>query len=161
MSRMFRSFLFLFVAAFASTALAATAVKGTYKANGQGAKLEFALAYPSEPFSDNPTTQLVFTEKDASAEERPDIKASFGDFGNALVVKLMKDGDSYTVIGCEFGHLALKHMGASAIGIVEAKEVKVDKGRISGHLVSASDAEIFDEPVVVDLTFDVALTDPK
>ena len=145
----------------ASIASAASPVAGTYKANGQDAKLTFALAYPSEEFSGNPTTQLVFSEQDASADKRPDISALFGKFGSALVVKLMKDGDSYSVIGCEFGHQGLKHAGASAIGIVEAKDVKVTGGRISGHLVTAPDADIFDEPIVVDLKFDVALSTAK
>ena len=161
MKRMARLFLFLSVALFASTIWAASPVAGTYKANDQDAKLAFAIAYPSEAFSGKPTTQLVFSEQDASADKRPAISALFGKFGSSLIVKLMKDGDSYSVIGCEFGHQGLKHAGASAIGFVDAKDVKITDGRISGRLVTAPDSAIFDEPVVVDLKFDVALSPAK
>lgn len=152
-----RSFLFVLATLFAAQALAAKPVDGTYRANGQDGKLAFALALAGEPFSGNPTTKLVFTEKDASADNKPDFHAAFGDFGNALVITLMKDSDGYSIIGAEFGHTALKHMGASATGILDVKDVKVANGRISGKLVSGADADIFDEPIKVDLAFDVKL----
>ncbi|MFZ2236405.1 MAG: hypothetical protein WBP11_10345 [Dokdonella sp.] len=156
MTRISQSLLFVLALTLADNALAAS-ISGTYQANGVAAKLTHALAMAVEPFSGNPTTRLIFTEKDASADERPDITASFGGFGSALVVTLMKEGDTYSVIGCEFGHTALKRMGASGIGIVDAKDVKARAGQISGKLVSAPDAKIFDEPVSVDLSFDVPL----
>ena len=86
-----------------------------------------------------------------------DFHAAFGDFGNALVITLMKDGDGYSVIGAEFGHTALKHMGASATGVLDVKDVKAANGRLSGKLVSGADADIFGEPIKVDLAFDVKL----
>jgi len=161
MIRMVRSFLFLFVAFLAPATWAASTVEGVYKANGQDAKLAFALAYPSEAHLGKPTTRLVFSEQDASAEKRPDISALFGKFGSSFVVLLMKDGDSYTVIGSDFGHQGLKHAGASAIGLVDAKDVKITDGRISGRLITAPDSDISDQPVVVDLKFDVALSKAK
>jgi hypothetical protein len=156
-----RSFLLLIIAISATTSWAGSSVEGTYKANGQEAKLAFALAYPDEPFSGNPTTQLIFTEQDASADENPGFHAAFGDFGSALIVRLMKDDDGYSVIGCEFGHKGLKHMGASATGVVDASDIKMTDGRISGHLATKPDADIFDEPVVVDLRFDLAISKKK
>ncbi|MBX3697522.1 MAG: hypothetical protein KF811_06915 [Dokdonella sp.] len=152
-----RSFLFVLIALFAAQAWAAKPVVGTYSANGQDGKLAFALALSGEPFSGNPTTKLVFTEKDASADKQPDFHAAFGDFGNALVITLMKDSDGYSVIGAEFGHTALKHMGASATGVLDVKDVKAANGRLSGKLVSGADADIFGEPIKVDLAFDVKL----
>jgi hypothetical protein len=156
-----RSFLLLIIAIFASTSWAGSSVEGTYKANGQDAKLAYALAFPGEPFSGKPTTELIFTEQDASADENPGFHAVFGDFGSALSIKLMKDDDGYTVIGCEFGHKGLKHMGASATGVVDASDIKMTDGRISGHLTTKPGADIFDEPVAVDLKFDLAISKKK
>jgi hypothetical protein len=156
-----RSFLFLIAAIFASASWAGSPVGGTYKANGQEAKLAFALAYPDEPFSGNPTTQLIFTEQDASADENPGFHAAFGDFGSALIVRLMKDNDGYSVIGSEFGHKGLKHVGASASGVIDASDIRMTDGRISGHFATKPDADIFDEPIVVDLKFDLAISKKK
>jgi len=135
------------------TALSAAPFEGTYSANGNNAKLAFLVAKKGDPFSGNPTTILVFSEKDASKDPRPDFHAQMGDLGDALVIRLMKDGDKWDVIGSEFAHSALKHSGASGTGIVSVSDVTVANGEISGHLMTHPNADLFDEPLVVDLRF--------
>jgi len=143
--------LMLFVTALS----AASAFEGTYSANGKNAKLAFLIAKKGDPFSGKPTTLLVFSEKDASQDARPDFHAQMGDLGDALVIRLMKDGDNWDVIGSEFAHSALKHSGASATGIVSVKDVTVANGDISGRLTTHADADLFDEPLAIDLRFQV------
>jgi len=138
-----------------TAAFAAAPVEGKYVANGKEGKLAFALAKQDKPFSGKPVTLLVFTEKDASKDANPSSHAQFGDLGDALVVRLRQDGDKWDVIGTEFVHSALKHSGASGTGIVSASDLKVASGEISGHLATGPNADLFDEPLVVDLKFHV------
>ena len=152
-----RSVLLLAFLLLSVTAIAAPAVEGDYLANGKAAKLAFGLAVAGDPFSGNPTTELIFTEKGAGADEKPGMHAMFGNFGSSLIITLMKNDEGYNIIGCVFGHQALEHSGASAIGIVSAVDVKESNGRISGQLVTGADADVFDEPVKVDLKFDLKL----
>ncbi|HET7063273.1 MAG TPA: hypothetical protein VFI49_03285 [Rudaea sp.] len=137
------------------TALWAAAVEGTYSANGRDARLVYAFAKKGEPFSGKPVTLLIFSEQDASKDPRPEFQAQKGGFGDALVIHLMKDGNEWDIIGSEFAHSALKHSGVSGTGIVSIKDVTVANGEISGHLMTHANAELFDEPLVVDLQFHV------
>jgi hypothetical protein len=132
---------------------AAAPVDGTYRANGKDAKLAYLLAKKGDPFSGKPTTVLIFSEKDASKDPRPDFHAQMGDLGDALVIRLMKDGDNWDVIGSEFAHAALKHSGASGTGIVSVKDVSAANGELSGHLTANTD--LFGESLVIDLRFHV------
>jgi hypothetical protein len=140
---------------FATALWAAAPVEGTYSANGKDGKLVYALAKKSEPFSGKPVTLLILSEKDASKDPRPDFHAQMGDFGDALVIHLMKDGEEWDIIGSEFAHSALKHSGASGTGIVSVKDVTVANGEISGHLLTPPDSDMFGEPLVIDLRFHV------
>jgi len=146
------SFGFLFCA---GIALAAAPFDGKYIANGKEARLAFLSAKKGEPFSDRPVTILIFSEKDASRDARADFHAQMGDLGDALVVHLSKADDEWRVIGTEFAHSALKHSGASGSGIVNVKDVSVANGELSGHLVTEPNADLFDEPLAVDLRFHV------
>ncbi len=139
----------------AGLAVAAGPVEGTFKANGKDAKLGYVVARKGDAFSGNPTVTLVFSEKDASKDPKPDMHAQFGDLGDALVIHLMNENGKYTVIGSEFAHSALKHSGASASGVVDIKDAASANGELSGHLVTGPDAKIFSEPIVVDLKFRV------
>jgi hypothetical protein len=136
-----------------TTLLAAAPVEGTYKANGKDGKLAFVLAKKDEPFSGKPVTMLIFSEKDASKDARPDFHAQMGNFGDALVVRLSQDGKEWQIIGSELAHSALKHSGVSASGIMSVKDVTIANGEISGHLMTDAKADIFGEPIVVDLKF--------
>jgi len=139
----------------ATTLLAATPFSGSYKANGKDAKLAFLTAKKGDPFSGKPVTVLIFSEKDASKDSRPDFHAQMGDFGDALVIRLRQDGDKWDVIGSELAHSALKHSGVSASGMIDAKEVTVANGVLGGHLTTGDKADIFGEPISIDLKFQV------
>ncbi|HEY2396203.1 MAG TPA: hypothetical protein VGH81_09540 [Rudaea sp.] len=139
----------------AGIALAAAPFDGKYVANGKDGKLAYLSAKKGEPFSGRPVTILIFSEKDASKDARADFHAQMGDLGDALVVHLSKGDDEWRVIGTEFAHSALKHSGASGSGIVSAKDVSLANGEISGHLVTEPNADLFDEPLTVDLKFRV------
>jgi hypothetical protein len=132
---------------------AAPSVQGSFKANGKDATLTYVLAKKSAPWGDHPVIQLVLSEKDASASKRPDFEAQGAHFGAALVVTLTSDG--WDVIGTEFAHPELKHSGASGTGIVKVKDVTTSNGEITGHLVTNEHADLFGEPIVIDLTFHV------
>jgi len=138
-----------------ATELWAAPIEGTYSANGRDARLVYAFAKKGEPFSGKPVTLLIFSEQDASKDPRPDFHAQMGAFGDALVIHLMKDGSEWDVIGSEFSHTALKHSGVSGTGIVSVKDVTMTNGEISGHLMTHPNADLFDEPLVVDLHFHV------
>lgn len=143
----------LVVSSCVALAAAAAAVQGSFKANDKDATLTYALANKSEPWGDHPVIQLVLSEKDASASKRPNFEAQMGRYGAALVVTLTSD--AWDVIGTEFAHPALKHSGASGTGILKVKDVTTSNGEISGHLVTNDNADLFGEPVVIDLTFRV------
>jgi hypothetical protein len=137
---------------FAAPVVADAPVSGTYRANGKDAKLAYAVAVKHEPFSGKEAVTIVFTEKDPSTEKKPDITASFGKLGNALIVTITKDG---SVIGCEVAHTALKHMGASTIGRLKLQDLKWQGPVLKGRLTTGGPVDLFDEKWEADLTFDV------
>ena len=140
------------VAAVVASVAADAPVSGTYRANGKDAKLAYALAVKHEPFGGKEAVTIIFSEKDPSTEKRPDITASFGKLGSALIVTLTRDG---SVIGCEVAHSALKHSGASTIGRLKSQDFKWQGGMLKGRLTTGGPADLFDEKWEADLTFDV------
>jgi hypothetical protein len=138
-----------------ASASAAVPFEGKFSANGKDAKLAFLMARKGDPFSGKPVTVLIFSEKDASKDKRPDFAAQMGDFGDALVIRLSGDGKAWNVIGSELTHSALKHSGVSASGMIDVKDVSIANGEISGRLLTAPKADIFGEPVAIDLKFHV------
>jgi len=79
-------------------------VTGVFRGNGKDAKLAFVSARWREPFGDKPSMDLVFTEKDHSKDNKPDLNATFGKFGSALIITVHQDGK---IVGCEVAHTAL------------------------------------------------------
>ena len=136
-------------------AVAAAPFEGSFKANGKDAKLGYVVARKGDPFSGNETIMLVFSEKDASKEAKPDMRAMFGELGDALVVHVMNENGKYDVIGSELTHSALKHSGASVSGVIEIKDASSANGEFSGHLVTRPNTTVFDEPMAIDLRFHV------
>lgn len=155
MSGKLRMILAVALGLFALGVAAAMPFQGSFKANGKDAKLAHLAAFKSEPFDGKPVTLLIFSEKDASGNAKPEMNAIFGEFGDALVIKLQQDGDNWDVIGSNFMHSALKHSGASASGVVSIKDAKLANGEISGHLTTRPGEDMFGEPLSVDLTFHV------
>src|SRR4029077_9135427 len=108
-------------------------VSGIFKGNGKDAKLAFASARWGEPFSGKPGIVLVFTEKDHSKDNKPDLNAAFGRFGSALIISLHEDGDIY---GCEVVHSALEKKNFSSLGRIETSAFNYDNGKVEGELTT-------------------------
>lgn len=125
-------------------------ISGIFRANGKDAKLAYLVAVRHESFAGQPAVTLVLTEKETKGEEHPDFGASFGHFGSALVVSILKDG---SVFGCEIGHAALKRMGVSSVGKLETTSFKWANGEVSGRLTTHGKTSVFDETWEADLDF--------
>ena len=134
----------------APTAPAKPSVTGTFMGNGKPAKLAFVSARRGEPFNDEPSIVLVFSEKDHSKDTKPDLKASFGHYGSALILSVHEDG---SIFGCQVAHAAHKKSGFSSIGGIRAAAFDVGEGRIAGHFTTDGEKTTFDETWSVDLKF--------
>jgi hypothetical protein len=84
-------------------------VTGTFKGDGKAANLTFVSAHKGEPLADKETIMLVFTEQDHWKDKRPDIKASFGSYGSALIITAYSDGG---VVGCDVAQPTRKNRSA-------------------------------------------------
>jgi len=142
-------------------------VTGTYKANGKAAKLAYVSARPGEPFADKPSILLVFTEKDHSKDSRPDINASFGRYGNALIISTHEDG---SIFGCQVAHSAHSKSGFSSVGKIHTVEFDVTEVGVSGKISTDGEQDAFGETWEVDISFaapmkkaaaKVAVAEPK
>lgn len=125
-------------------------VTGTFKGNGKDAKLAFARAMKGEPFSGEETVVVLLTEKDTSAEKKPEMKVAFGDYGSALIVKITKSGNIY---GTDVSHSAHTKRPFSSIGTLKIEGFKWDASGVSGKLSTGGQDKFFDETWEVDLTF--------
>lgn len=138
----------------AKVAAAKLGVSGTFKGNGKAAKIAFVSVRRGEPFSDKPSLDLIFTEKDHTKDPRAKFKASFGDFGSSIVISCHENGD---IFSCQVGHLAHKRSGFSSSGTVSFDDFQIVDGQVQGKLTTDGEKETFDETWEVDLTFAVAL----
>ncbi len=125
-------------------------VTGVFKGNGKEAKLAYVSAHWREPFGDQPSMVLVFTEKDHSKEKKPDFKAGFGDFGSALVISLHEGGN---IFGCQVVHTAHEKKGFSSIGTIKTNNFKFADGLVEGELATDGKAEFFGQTWEVNLKF--------
>src|SRR5882724_5666374 len=125
-------------------------VTGVFKGNGKEAKLAHMSAHWREPFSNQPSMVLVFTEKDHSKDKKPDFDAGFGKFGSALIISLHEDGD---IFGCEVVHTAHKKQGFSSIGQIKTNNFQFADGQVQGELTTDGQAEVFGETWEVNLKF--------
>jgi hypothetical protein len=125
-------------------------VTGVFKGNGKDAKLTNVSAHWREPFGDNPSIVLVFTEKDHSKDKKPDFNAGFGKFGSALIVSLHEEGD---IFGCEVAHSALKHQNFSSIGKIMTNDFEYADGQVKGELTTDGPADVFGESWDVNIKF--------
>src|SRR3984893_5781031 len=125
-------------------------VSGIFKGNDQPAKLAFVSAHKGTRVSGKETIKLVFTEKDHSKDERPELKALFGDYGSALVIGIEPDGK---VVTCDIAHEAHKQKPISSPASVKMNEFKSERGQISGKIATDGKAEAFGQTWEVSLTF--------
>src|SRR6266446_10870322 len=102
-------------------------LSGIFKGNDQPAKLAFVSAHKGTPVAGKETIKLVFTEKDHSKDERPDLKALFGDYGSVLVIAIEPNGK---VVTCDVAHEAHKQKPISSPAYVKMSELKNERGEI-------------------------------
>jgi hypothetical protein len=129
-------------------------VNGVFKGNGKDAKLAFVSAHWREPFSDKPSMDLVFTEKDQSKDKKPDLNASFGRFGSALIISLHDDGE---IFGCQVVHSAHQKQGFSSIGSIHTNDFTFESGKVEGELTTDGQVDTFGETWEVKIKFVVPL----
>jgi len=134
----------------AQTGAADSEVSGIFKGNDQPAKLAFVSAHKGTPVAGKETIKLVFTEKDHSKDERPELKALFGDYGSALVIGIQPDGK---VVTCDVAHEAHKQKPISSPASVKMSEFKNEAGQISGKIATDGKAEAFGQTWEINLTF--------
>src|SRR5437867_2592129 len=115
-------------------------VTGVFKGNGKEAKIAYVSAHWREPFGDKPSMDLVFTEKDHSKDNKPDLNAAFGRFGSALIISVHEDGE---IFGCEVVHSAHKKQGFSSIGSIHMNDFTFEGGKVEGELTTDGQVETF------------------
>jgi hypothetical protein len=125
-------------------------VSGFFKGNDQTAKLAFVSAHKGSPLAGKETIKLVFTEKDHSKDDRPDLKALFGDYGSALVVGIQPEGK---IVTCDIAHKAHKQKPISSPASVKMSEFKSEGGEISGKIATDGKQEAFGQTWEANLTF--------
>ena len=125
-------------------------ISGVFEGNDQPAKLMFVSAHKGTAFAGKDTIKLVFTEKDHAKDERPDLKALFGDYGSALMIGIQPDGKVAT---CDIAHEALKQKPISSPSSVKMSEFKSEGGQISGKLATDGKQEAFGQTWEVNLIF--------
>src|SRR2546421_3639062 len=125
-------------------------VTGVFKGNGKDAKLAHVSAHWREPFSDKPSMDLVFTEKDHSKDEKPDFNAAFGRFGSALIISVHDDGE---IFGCQVVHSAHQKQGFSSIGSIHTNNFTFENGKVEGELTTDGQLDTFGETWEVKIKF--------
>ena len=125
-------------------------VSGVFKGNDQPARLAFVSAHRGTPVGGKDTIKLMFTAKDHSKDQQPDLKALFGDSGSALVIGIQPDGK---VVTCDIAHEAHKQKPISSPSSVKMSEFKNEGGQISGKLASDGKQEAFGQTWEVNLVF--------
>jgi len=126
-------------------------VSGSFLGNGKEAHLAFAVATKGKPFSGKATTVIILSEKDPGTEERPDLRASFGKLGSALVITVLTE--SGEVIGCEVTHAAHSKKSFSTSGSLKLTEFKQDSTSVEGKITTDGEKKFFEDTWKVDLTF--------
>jgi len=125
-------------------------VTGAFKGNGKEAKLAYVSARWREPFNDKPGIELVFTEKDHSKDKKPDLNASFGKFGSALIISVYEDGG---IFGCQVVHPAHKQQGFTSLGDIKTSNFKFADGQVEGELTTDGSVDVFGETWEANLKF--------
>ena len=125
-------------------------VTGVFKGNAKEAKLAFVSAHWREPFGDKPSMDLVFTEKDHSKDNKPDLNAAFGKFGSALIISLHDDGE---IFGCQVVHSAHQKQGFSSIGSIHTNDFTFENGKVEGELNTDGQVDTFGETWEVKIKF--------
>ncbi len=121
-------------------ASAQSALSGRFKVDGKPASLTQVMAYKGDPESGKPVTILVFSAKDQGKGAKPASDALFGEFGDAIVVKLFDDGKVYSadLLHASFN---LPNNTMTTFSGVTVKDFKKADGQLSGELISAGETK--------------------
>jgi hypothetical protein len=121
-----------------------------FKGNGKEAKLAYVSARWREPFGDQASIELIFTEKDHAADKKPDTGAMFGRFGSALIISVYEDG---SIFGCQVVHTAHKKQGFTSLGSIRTNDFEYADGEVQGELLTEGHVDTFGETWEVNLKF--------
>src|SRR5262249_4291082 len=88
--------------------------------------------------------------KDHSKDNKPDLDASFGRFGSALIISLHEDGE---IFGCQVVHSAHQKQGFSSIGSIHTNDFTFEDGRVEGELTTDGKVDTFGETWEVKIKF--------
>lgn len=125
-------------------------VTGTFTGNGKPAALKFVIVEEHEPWGDEPSVRLIFSEFDPSKSKKPSFDALFGKLGNSLTLSVNHSGN---IFGCDVSHSAHEKRGFSSTGAIKMTEFKVVGGNVTGHVTTSGERDAFGEKWNVDLTF--------
>lgn len=143
--------LFLTFAVFISIVSVASAtdqaVTGAFLGNGKDGKLAHAYAKKDEPFNGKDVVAVTLTEKDTAGNP---FMALFGEFGNALILKINSEG---SIIGCQVVHTAHQNQGFNSLGEIKTENFKIDQDVVSAKVTTGGELDTFGEKWSVDLTF--------
>jgi len=134
----------------AQTGGADSKVSGIFKGNDHPANLAFVSALKGKPVADKETIKLLFSEKDHSKDEQPDLKALFGTYGSALIIGIEPNGK---VVTCDVVHDAHQQKPISSPASVKMSEFRNEGGQISGKIATDGKQEAFGQTWEVNLTF--------
>lgn len=135
------------------------AVDGSYRIDGQNAKLAFVFIAKEDPWDSKPTFTFVFSEKDATAAQRVSSIVNTKTYGSVLTLKAYKDPRTgeFHVINNAFQHPALKTPGANGTGTVSLKNVSETNNELSGQAYTDPNSTLFNQAIDIDLKFKAPL----
>jgi hypothetical protein len=142
----------------ASTAWSAGKVTGKFLGNGKEANLAHVVVVPHEPWADQTSYQIIFTEKDPAGAKKLESDAMFGRLGHALLVAVTETGDIFSTQVC---HQALEKKNFSSSGTLFAENVKIENGQISGRFFTQGPDDFRGDITDIDLTFQAPLPAKK
>jgi len=132
---------------------------GTYRIDGQNAKLAYVFIVKEEPWDGKPTFTFIFSEKDATAAQRVGSIVNSKTYGSVLTLTAYKDpktGD-YHVINNAFQHPALKTPGANGTGTVFLKNMSEANNELAGQAYTNPNSTLFNQTIDIDLKFKAPL----
>ena len=142
----------------AATAWSAGKVTGKFLGNGKEANLAHVVVLPHEPWADQTSYQIIFTEKDPADSKKLESDAMFGRLGHALLVAVTESGDIFSTQVC---HQALEKKNFSSSGTLFSENVKIENGQISGRFFTQGPDDFRGDITDIDLTFQAPLPGKK
>ncbi len=126
-----------------------TAISGSFKGNGQDAKLAHAVAFKGDPYDGKATIEVILSEKAPSSDSSTGQMMT-GKLGNCLILKITDDGK---LIGTQVYHLTHDKKPFSSIGEIKLTEVKKSDTSIQGKLSTSGEKKFFSQLWQIELSF--------